>query len=237
VDWPYEIAERDHEIQNPTSAEKIRLLGEYLRLSDGNRVLDIACGKAGPAVILASTFGCNVTGVELRSGFADEARARVSANGLEALIEIHTADGREYPLEAEAWDAAHCLGASFVWGHIGDAAAALLPAVKPGGFVAIGEPFWRTWPLPKGTEDEGYVDLAGTSARFAEPGLALTGIIAADEDDWDRYESLHWRALEEWLATHPEADDLRTRHERFRSDYVGSRRALLGWAIFIGRKT
>jgi hypothetical protein len=22
MDWPYEVAERDHEIQNPTSAEK-----------------------------------------------------------------------------------------------------------------------------------------------------------------------------------------------------------------------
>jgi SAM-dependent methyltransferase len=237
VDWPYEIAERDHEIQNPTSAAKIRLLGEYLGLGRGSRVLDIACGKAGPAVILASTFGCNITGVELRPGFAGEARARVIASDLGSLVEIHTADGREYPLEPEAWDAALCLGASFVWGNIRDAAAALLPAVNPGGFVAIGEPFWRRWPLPEGRDDEGYADLAGTRARFAAPGLAITGIIAADENDWDRYESLHWRAIEEWLALHPGADEIRTPHERFRSDYLDFKRALLGWAIFIGRKT
>jgi hypothetical protein len=30
--WRWDVAERDHDIQNPTSAEKIRLLGEYLRL-------------------------------------------------------------------------------------------------------------------------------------------------------------------------------------------------------------
>jgi hypothetical protein len=29
--WPWEVAERDHEIQNPVNPEKIRLLGEYLR--------------------------------------------------------------------------------------------------------------------------------------------------------------------------------------------------------------
>jgi hypothetical protein len=94
VDWPYEIAERDHEIQNPTSAEKIRLLGEYLRLDRESRVLDVACGKAGPAVILATAFGCSITGIELRAGFADEGRAPVSAAGLESLVEIYTADAR-----------------------------------------------------------------------------------------------------------------------------------------------
>jgi hypothetical protein len=48
VDWPWEVAERDHEIQNPTSAEKILLLGSYLRLTAESRVLDVACGKGGP---------------------------------------------------------------------------------------------------------------------------------------------------------------------------------------------
>ena len=81
MDWSYEVAERDHVIQNPTSAEKIRLLGEYVRLGPGARVLDVACGKAGPAAILASTFGCSITGLELRSEFAAEARARIAEQG------------------------------------------------------------------------------------------------------------------------------------------------------------
>lgn len=36
--WPREIIDRDHEIQNPLSPEKIRRLGEYLRLSTASRV-------------------------------------------------------------------------------------------------------------------------------------------------------------------------------------------------------
>ncbi len=71
---------------------------------------------------------------------------------------------------------------------------------------------------------------------FAEAGLAITGIVAADEDDWDRYESLHWRALEEWLAMHPEAHEIATRHARYRNDYLSFKRALMGWAIFVGRR-
>lgn len=230
MDWSYEVAERDHVIQNPTSAEKIRLLGEYLRLGPGACVLDVACGKAGPAAILASTYGCSITGLELRSEFAAEARARIGEQGLQALVEIHVGDARDYPLEPEAWDVALCLGAAFVWGNIGDAAARLAPAVKSGGFVAIGEPYWRT---PSRVGD-GYVDLAATAGRFTETGIALTGIIGASEDDWDRYESLHWRALEEWLATQSDADDIRAEHERRRREHLTYRRDQLGWAIFVG---
>jgi SAM-dependent methyltransferase len=239
VAWPWEIVERDHDIQNPTSPDKIRLLGSYLRLGGESRVLDIACGKAGPAIVLASAYGCRILGIEQRDAFAAEARSRIAANGLGALIEVRTADAAEVPLEPEAWDAALCLGASFVWGTIADAAAALAPAVRAGGSIAVGEPFWREWPLPDGIVDQGFVSLAETVARFEGAGVATIGIVAASEDDWDRYESLHWRAVEEWLAEepdHPDADEVRAQHDGFRRDYLHFKRALLGWAIFVGRK-
>jgi SAM-dependent methyltransferase len=235
VTWSWEVAERDHEIQDPTSAEKIRLLGEYLRLDASSSVLDLACGKAGPAIVLAESLGCRIQGVELRPEFADEARARIAERGLDELVSIETADAAAYPLAPETWDAALCLGASFVWGHIGDAAAALVPTVRAGGFVAIGEPFWRQ----ERVEADDFVDLAATVERFQSAGLALTGLIAASEDDWDRYESLHWRALEEWLAANPghvDAQAIRDQHLARRDDYIRSKRARLGWAIFVGRK-
>jgi SAM-dependent methyltransferase len=237
--WLWEVAERDHELQNPTSPEKIRLLGDYLRLTGESRVLDVACGKGGPARILAGIHGCRVLGIELLPAFADEARRRVAAAGLDSVVEVRTADAAEVELEPEAWDAALCLGASFVWGTIADAAAALRPAVRRGGFVAIGEPYWRLWPLLDGTQDQGYVALDETVARFEGAGFATTGVIAASDDDWDHYESQHWRAVEEWLAEqpdHPGAGEFRARHERFRRDYFAFKRALLGWAIFVGRK-
>ena len=237
--WPWEVVERDHDIQNPTSPEKIRLLGDYLRLTSESRVLDIACGKAGPALILASTYGCRIVGIEKRPAFADEARARIAADSLESLIEVQTADAAVVPLEPESWDAALCIGAAFVWGTIADAAAALWPLVRGSGFVAIGEPFWREWPPPPGGHDGDFVTLDATVARFEASGLATTAIITASDDDWDHYRSLHWRAVEEWLAEEPDgadADEVREQHSRRRSDYFRFERALLGWAIFVGRK-
>jgi SAM-dependent methyltransferase len=240
VAWQWEVAERDHDIQNPTSPDKIRLLGEYLRLTPESRVLDIACGKGAPARILAETYRCRILGVEIRPDFSEAARRRVEEAGLTELVEIRTGDASELELEPEAWDAALCLGASFVWGTMADAAAALAPALRRGGFVAIGEPFWRQWPLPATVDDDGYADLQTTVSRLEQAGFATTGIIAASHDDWDRYESLHWRAVEKWLADHPDdpgAADFRAEHERHRREYFAFRRALFGWAIFVGRKT
>jgi SAM-dependent methyltransferase len=239
MSWPWEVAERDHEIQNPTSPEKIRLLGDYLRLTRESLVLDVACGKGGPARILAATYGCRISAIEIRPPFAEEARRQAAAAGLDPLIQVETADAATLQVEPNAFDAVLCLGAAFVWGTIADAAEALGIAVPAGGLIAIGEPFWQQWPLPEGVEAEDFVGLRETVSRFEQAGFRVIGIIAASDDDWDHYESLHWRAIEEWVAqqpAHPRVEELRVAHDQLREDYFAFKRALLGWAIFVGRK-
>ena len=204
-----------------------------------SRVVDLACGKAGPALILAESFGCSIVGVERAPEFVAAARERVETAGLAERVEIVEGDAAAFELEPEAWDAALCLGASFVWHGLDGTLEALAPAVRPGGNVVVGEPFWRTWPLPEGIDDLGYLPLRETVARFESAGLALVSLIASSEDDWDTYESLHWRALEEWLAEHPgdpDAPKIRARHEASRDAYLRHERALFGWAIFVARK-
>jgi SAM-dependent methyltransferase len=237
--WFFAVAEGDHLIQNPTSPEKIRRLGELLRLSSESRIVDLASGRGGPAVILAETFGCRIRCVEQAPEFTRVARQRIAEAGLDSLIEVVEADAQEITLEPAEFDAALCLGASFIWDGLRGTLAALAPAVRPGGHVVVGEPFWRVWPLPAGVDSEGFIDLQGTVERFRAAGLVVVGLIASSEDDWDAYESLHWRAIEDWLAEHPEdvdAEEIRRRHEQARDRYLSFQRELLGWAIFVGRK-
>jgi len=238
--WFYAVAERDHVLQNPTSPEKIRLLGERLRLGPQSRVLDMACGMAGPAILLASSFGCRVVGVERAHEFAAEAQQRVAAAGLSDLIEIVEGDAAAYPLEDGTYDAALCLGASFVWAGLPGTLAALGPAVRSGGHVVVGEPYWQRWPLPEEIDDDiGAVTLVETVARIESAGLTLVTLIDSSLDDWDTYEALHWRACEEWLAEHPDHPDapgIRARCRQQRDDYLRLERGLLGWAIFAARK-
>ena len=113
-----------------------------------------------------------------------------------------------------------------------------MPTVKPGGYLAIGEPFWKEWPLPRDVDDMGYVPLEETVERFTARGLTLTGLVAASVDDWDRYESLHWEALDDWLAQnpdHPQAEEFHARGAAHRRRYLRWERALLGWAILVCR--
>jgi precorrin-6B methylase 2 len=240
VPWFHAVAERDHELQNPTSPEKIRLLGEYLRLGPESQVLDVASGKCGPAVLLAREFGCRITAIERAPEFVAAARERVASAGLGDRIELVEQDAAEADLGRARYDVAMCLGASFVWDGLEGTLAALAPTARDaGGAVVVGEPYWRRWPLPDGVDDGGFVPLADTVGRFTAAGLAPEALIASSEDDWDRYESQHWSALEDWLAANPDDPDsprIRELHERYRDEYLSWGRELLGWAIFVTRK-
>jgi SAM-dependent methyltransferase len=237
--WWHLIVEKKLEIQNPTSAEKIRLLGERLGLGPESRVLDIAAGKGGPARILAEAFGCRLTCVERAPEFVAVAREHANER-----IEVIEADASTFEPEPAAYDAALCIGATFVYGGLPETIRALAPAVRERGFVAVGEPYWRTWPLPEDFEprdprrDGDWLPLAETVARAESAGVEVVSIIASSEDDWDRYESLHWLALDEWLAENPEdpqADEFRAVGREYREAYLRWERALLGWAIFVCR--
>jgi SAM-dependent methyltransferase len=239
VPWWYAVAERDHVIQNPTSEAKLRRLGALLRLSPETTVLDAGCGKAGPAVLLAQEFGCRITGVERAAEFAAAARVRVEAAGVGDRVEIVEGDAAALSLESERYDVTMCLGASFIWSGLEGTLSALTPATRPNGHVVVGEPYWRRWPLPSGVDDAGYVPLAETAERFGRARLSVVGVIASSEDDWDHYESLHWRAVDEWLAQQPDdadAPEFRSRNEHLRAQYLRHERELLGWAIFVTRK-
>jgi hypothetical protein len=240
--WYHAVVESGHDLQNPTSREKILLLGERLGLGPSSQVLDLASGRGGPAVVLAGAYGCRITCVERAEEFHEAALGRVRHAGLEGLIESVHMDAAAYPLERDRYDVVMCLGASFVWNGLAGTLTALAPAVRPAGFMVIGEPYWRRWPLPDdGEPDRGeeFETLPGVVERISSGGFAPAFLIDASLDDWDRYETLHWLTADAWLREHaddPDADEIRTRAERERARYLRFERDLLGWAIFAGRK-
>ena len=235
------VAEALHELQNPTSTEKLLLLGRRLGLGAGSRVLDIASGRGGPAHLLAGEYGCTWHGIEISPDFHAVAVERVAEAGLADRVKFELANAAEATHEPSSYDAALCLGASFVYGSLADTVDALAPAVRPGGHVVVGEPYWRRLPLPEDYEDrrEPRTTLEGTVVAFETSGLQVVSVIASSEDDWDRYETLHWQAVERWLddnADDPDAADVRARHERYKRNYLRHQREYLGWAIFVGWK-
>jgi SAM-dependent methyltransferase len=237
--WWHAVVESRHELQNPTSPQKIRELGDRLGLHSGSHVLDIASGNGGPALILAETFGCRLTCVERAPEFVATARKRTATAGLDDRIEIVEADAATY--ELGSYDVALCIGATFAYGGLVPTIERLRP-VAP--LLAVGEPYWRVWPLPAAPEsdagertDEGeWLPLLETIERFESAGVRVVSLIASSEDDWDRYESLHWLTLDEWLAAnpeHPQAAEFRAQGAASRARYLAWERAVMGWAIFV----
>src|SRR5690242_3827154 len=155
--WWHAVVDSEHEIQNPTSPEKILLLGERLELGQDSHVLDVASGRGGPAIVLAREFGCRLTCVERAPEFLVATRERVAAAGLQDRIELVEADGAAF--ELGRYDVALCLGATFVFGGLVPTLERLRTAAP---LVAVGEPYWRTWPLPPAPE------LDHSSPRTAE---------------------------------------------------------------------
>jgi SAM-dependent methyltransferase len=240
--WWHAVVEAEHTIQNPTSEEKIRLLGQRLGLGPASHVLDIASGRGGPALVLAREFGCRLTCVERAPEFIADARELIAQADLEDRIELVEADAATF--ELGRYDAALCLGATFAYGGLVPTLERLRAAAP---LVAVGEPYWRSWPLPPEPEldsslprtaEEEWLPLPATVERAESTGVRVVSLIASSEDDWDRYESLHWQTLDRWLAAnpnHPQAEEFRARGAADRVRYLRWERAVMGWAIFVCR--
>ena len=239
--WWHAVVEARHDLMNPTSPEKIRLLGERLGLGPESHVLDIASGTCGPALILTAEFGCRVTCVERAPEFVARGRERVAAAGLADRIEIVESDAESF--ELGRYDAALCIGATFAYGGLVPTLERLRGAAP---LLAVGEPYWRVWPLPPNpfageherTDESEWLPLLETVERFESTGVRVVSLIASSQDDWDRYESLHWQTLDEWLGAnpdHPQADEFRERGASGRARYLGWERDAMSWAIFVCR--
>ncbi|GHF59273.1 cyclopropane-fatty-acyl-phospholipid synthase [Deinococcus metalli] len=74
---------------------KLEYLCRKLRLTPGERLLDIGCGWGGLAIYAAQHFGVRVLGVTLSGAQLHEGRARVKAAGVEDLVTLDLRDYRD----------------------------------------------------------------------------------------------------------------------------------------------
>jgi SAM-dependent methyltransferase len=191
--WKYfGITHRDLVFCNPLSEQKFDELVSLLRLPPNGRVLDIACGKAELLRKVCARYGARGVGTDISPyEVADALRTNVE-RGLDRRIGIIEGGGAEYQAEPEPFDLAMCIGATWVWHGFAGTLEALKRLTRPGGLVAIGEPFKLKEPEPE------YIEAAGAfAARLAThydncragetAGLSYLYSLVSSEDDWDRY--------------------------------------------------
>jgi SAM-dependent methyltransferase len=97
------------------SADQIAALARRAGVSSKSHVLDIGCGCCGPAIHLARTFGCKITGVDLSESHLSRGRANIKKAGLSDKIHLLQGDIFDLAAQIERADVAIGFGA---WCHL-----------------------------------------------------------------------------------------------------------------------
>jgi SAM-dependent methyltransferase len=243
----YEIAEKNHRILNPFNDEKLILLGDICRLKPGLRQLDLACGKGEMLCRWAEVYGVIGTGVDISSVFIEAARKRAVELEVDSHVFFVQEEASQYPAPADTYDVVSCIGASW----IGGGTKGTLELIKskglkknPDSLILMGEVFWRANPPQEALDglgvqpDEWAVGLGGITRMFDESGTRVLEMVLATDYDWDRYESMHWWAFDEWMRNNPEDPEMESLvefAEKSRRDYFKFERPLLDWGVFVLR--
>ena len=156
----YDITHREHEVCNPSSASKLESVIELLRLPPGAQVVDIACGKGEFLIRMAKAYDVRGLGIDISPFHIAAASRRLEERVGSSGVAFTVMDGAEYrPDSPSSLDVASCIGASWVFGGHAGTLDTLRAMVKPGGWVLVGEPFWRQEPSPE------YLDALGLSRQ------------------------------------------------------------------------
>ncbi len=239
----HELAETGHRILDPFSEAKLRLLGEAAEVATGDRVLDLACGKGELLCRWAEWFGSGGVGVDLSHVFLAAADARAKELGVDDRVAFVQGDAGAYVPEPGAFDLACCIGATWIGGGVAGTVDLLRPAIRGGGRILIGEPYWIDPPpedalTAHGFTPDEFTSLEGTLDRLEGAGLELVEMVLASPDDWDRYEARQWRTIAAWLAANPDDPDHAAMVEfldEHRRWYLRWGRRYLGWGVFVTR--
>lgn len=113
------------------------VLADKAGIGVGRRVLDIGCGLGGPALHLADSKGCRVTGLDLVETNIEEAQRRAKARVLDHLVDFRVGDATALPFEDGGFD---IVWGQDAWCHVPDKAKLIAGSARvlaPGGTIAF----------------------------------------------------------------------------------------------------
>jgi len=244
--WKYfDTTHREHVLCNPTNVEKIDEFITMLRMKPGAKVLEIATGEGEFIIRLVERYEIEGIGVDISPYHITDAENKSKARIPDAHLTFLEMDGANYqPSQPESFDLVACIGASWIYGGHKETLKALKDMAAPGGWVVVGEPYWRQEPDPAyleaiGEQRSSFGTHYENTAAGLDLGLELVYTLVSSQDDWDRYEGLQWYAASEWAERHPhdpDAGELLQRVRANRASYLQWGRDTLGWSIYVFKK-
>jgi len=150
-----------------TTDEQDRFL-EWLDLSPGKILLDVACGAGGPALRIAVVTGCSVVGIDAHEDAIATAKSLATERRLADQAQFRAGDATgPLPFPDSNFDAITCIDAIHHFPERPLILAEWTRLLKPGGRLLFTDPITVTGPL---TNAEAAVRSAAGFYLFVPPG-------------------------------------------------------------------
>ena len=236
------IAHRDHDYCNPVAAAKIERILDLMPLDALSRVLDLGCGRAELALRIVERFGSTIVAVERSPYMLDAARERAEWTGALAKLHLDDRDIRAFRADPETFHLSVMLGAGGIDGGIAGICRTLKGWTKPGGYVLVGEGYWKQKPSGEylavlgGGDAAALLDHRGNVQAGIDAGLVPLHAVVASDDEWDEYEWKYARAIERYAGEQPNDPDVPAmleRVRRWRDAYLRWGRDTLGFGVYL----
>lgn len=174
-----------------------------LGMRPGMHVLDLGSGSGGPAIYMASTSGCRITGLEITEVGIEVARSLAADAGLDDRVEFVLGDGMHMPFDDATFDVAISMNVLNVFEDKVALFREVRRVLRPGGtwaflsgtfdFVAgdAQDEAWRAlysrgYAIPQFTDD-----LASYKAKLSAAGFVVDEVTEYISDFRDTIE--RWR--------------------------------------------
>lgn len=118
------------------TADEFRHFLHWLDLGPGSDVLDVACGSGGPALFMARTTGCHVTGIDINESGINTANQMARAQGMQTQARFHQGDAAQpLPYDDASFDAVTCIDAiNHIYNRL-DLLREWYRVLRPGGHI------------------------------------------------------------------------------------------------------
>ena len=234
------IAHRDHDYCNPISAAKIERLLDLLPLDETSRALDLGCGRAELALRIIERFGSPVVAVDHSSMMLDAARERAEWTGALGKLHLDDTDIRDFRADPQTFHLSVMMGAGGIAGGMAGICNQLKTWTREGGYLLIGEDYWRQKPNPEYAAllgaDTPRLDHRGNVQAGIDTGLIPMHATTASMDEWDEYEWKFCRSVERYAREQPDDPDvppMMDRIHRWRDAYLRWGRDARGFGVYL----
>jgi len=130
-----------------TADEQDKFL-QWLDLSPGKTLLDVACGAGGPALRMAATTGCSVVGLDVHEQAVTTANSLAAQRGLPDRAKFQSVDATgPLPFSDTSFDAITCIDAINHFSDRPRIVAEWARLLKASGRLLFTDPITLTGPL------------------------------------------------------------------------------------------